>query len=457
MAPAQRDWCDSDDSDDSMVECFDYLRINPSSTSASSPMRKPNNSHLLRLPNELLVRIVEYLAPTKCLLINQGYGDRGYGNGYGVSREESKEIEQARWRHGAEVQSLLFASLTCKRLLPIAQAILYRDVSLPQPYRSQLLRDKAPSFLAPFLRTIIHRPELGVRVRSLAVWFWHESPAKVPKDYERDRLCNCGSCEKILSSAVDLLRLSIEEEESLLEDFISPSEAAVCGVVFATLPKLQIVELYTKRHFREPPTTENRFWDSAFNITPLTQGLSPTRISALTLSTGFEGLGTTPLSTLTNLTLEYGRTGSFLAVYRGCWVNVNTLKVIFTKKNFLPSARRSFHDRQMFEEKLLALMESFPNLRIFGVESGPTMAWYPILAGVDTLAIHQADQDTLVSLDDYLMGKFAPPKDLRRLEIHWHGDLAPPDHILAKFPEMAKRAGVTIVTLADGEVCEVHE
>lgn len=110
-----------------------------------------------------------------------------------------------------------------------------------------------------------------------------------------------------------------------------------------------------------------------------------------------------------------------------------------------------------FARNLQALIKSFSNLRILGVESGPTLNYYPVLAGVDTLAIHQADHDTLDSLDNYLMGQFAPLKDLRRLEVHWRGDLAPPDHVVAKFPNMAKRAGIPIVTLADGEICEIFE
>jgi len=462
MAPAQRNWCDSDDfddfddfddSDDSMAQCFGQLRIDPPSASASSPTRKPNDSRLLRLPNELLLRIVEYLAPTKRLLIEQGYGDRPYVSRYGVVREVAQETEQARWRHGAEVQSILFTSLTCKRLLPIAQVILYRDVSLPQPYCSQLLKTRAPSFLAPFLRTITHRPELGVRVRSLAVWFWHESPARIPKDYEKDRLCNCGSCEKNLGNIAELLQLSVEEKESFMKDFISPSEAAVCGLILAALPKLQTVELYTRRSFVESQNPKDRFWDLAFDLTPLKQGLSPARISSLALSTGFEGLGAIPFFTLTNLTLEYDRGTAFPTVHEGCCVNVNTLKVIVTRGDF----SRGRRGRGMFAQNLLALMKSIPNLRILGVESGPTLNYYPILADVNTLAIHQADHDTLVSLDHYLKGKFAPLKDLRRLEVHWRGNLAPPDHIVANFPKMAKRAGIQIVTLADGEICEIFE
>ena len=451
MAPARRDWCDSDDSDDSMAQCFDYLRIDSSSASASSPTRIPNDSQLLSLPNELLLRIVEYLAPTKGLLMIQGHGDRPYVSRIGAVREVAQETEQARWRHGAEVQSILFTSLTCKRLLPIAQAILYRDVSLPQPYRSRLLKTRAPSFLAPFLRTITHRPELGIRVRSLAVWFWHESPARIPYDYEKDRLCNCGSCEKNLGNIAELLQLSVEEKESFMKNFRSPSEAAVCGLILAALPKLQTVALYTRRSFVESQNPKVRFWDLAFDLTPLKQGLSPARISSLALSTGFEGLSAIPFSTLTNLTLQYGRGAAFPIVHEGCWVNVNTLKIINTRGKLFRG------DGGEFARNLQALIKSFSNLRILGVESGPTLNYYPVLAGVDTLAIHQADHDTLDSLDNYLMGQFAPLKDLRRLEVHWRGDLAPPDHVVAKFPNMAKRAGIPIVTLADGEICEIFE
>jgi len=224
----------------------------------------------------------------------------------------------------------------------------------------------------------------------------------------------------------------------------------VCGLILAALPKLQTAELYTRRSFAESQNPKHYFWDSAFDLTPMKQGLSPARISSLALSTGFEGLSAIPFSTLTNLTLEYDRGTAFPTVHKGCWVNVNTLKVIVTSGLFFRGAGR-------FAQNLLALMKSIPNLRILEVESGPTLNHYPILAGVDTLAIHQADHDTLVSLDDFLKGKFAPLKDLRRLEVHWRGDLAPPDHIVVNFPKMAKRAGIPIVTLADGEVCEIFE
>jgi len=224
----------------------------------------------------------------------------------------------------------------------------------------------------------------------------------------------------------------------------------VCGLILAALPKLQTAELYTRRSFAESQNPKHYFWDSAFDLTPMKQGLSPARISSLALSTGFEGLSAIPFSTLTNLTLEYDRSTAFPIVHEGCWVNVSTLKVIVTNGLFFRGVGR-------FAQNLLALMKSIPNLRILEVESGPTLNHYPILAGVDTLAIHQADHDTLVSLDDFLKGKFAPLKDLRRLEVHWRGDLAPPDHIVVNFPKMAKRAGIPIVTLADGEVCEIFE
>lgn len=70
---------------------------------------------LLTLPNELLLKIVGYLAPTTGLLRHQGYGRQ-----YEQSHQDSWHTLQARQNHGLEVELLLNLAMTCKRLTPIA-------------------------------------------------------------------------------------------------------------------------------------------------------------------------------------------------------------------------------------------------------------------------------------------------------------------------------------------------
>jgi hypothetical protein len=260
---------------------------------------------------------------------------------------------------------------------------------------------------------------------------------------------------KELGGLVDVLRISTEEKKSWLEELKCPSEAMVCGLVLAALPKLQAVELYAKRL---PPDTPERAYkhrhssyaNTQSDIVCLSQGLVTTQISALTLSTDLNGLGGARLLTLTTLTLDYTGSNQFVTVNQGCFVNVKTLKI----RTRIPHQHLC---EPISRQKLQILMKHLPNLRRLEVESGPALDCYPVPMGVDTMAIYQATYVTLPLLREYLKDQVTFPKHLRRIEVHWDVDLPLPQQRMPAYQEMAKKAGVVIVILSHGRVLEVYE
>jgi hypothetical protein len=201
------------------------------------------DSHLLKLPNELLLKIAGYLAPTSGLRKNQGYGT--------LYKEEAEggtawNTTLALQTHAAEVRALIHLGLTCKRLVSIAQDIMYQEVVLPQPCRTQLPGKLAPSSLMCFLRTMLKRPEFGARVSKLAVWVWMGKLIRSSVDPKKESFCACGTCMTALSPPVDRLKLSSREKEGWTRDLSGPTEAAVCALIFTSLPNLKTLELSAK-------------------------------------------------------------------------------------------------------------------------------------------------------------------------------------------------------------------
>jgi hypothetical protein len=216
---------------------FDRAQSVSPSTSASTPKSVLNDgSHLLKLPNELLLNIAGYLGLSR----NQRYGTK-----YQQNEFEAWETTEARQGLASAVKALLQFALTSKRLVPIAQDVLYREVFIPQPFRSQLPGKPAPSFLPCFLRTILQCPELGAHVRKLAVWIWKGQPIRSPVD-SKETFCACGTCLKALAALIDTPKLSEAEKVAWMEELSCPTEAAVCGLIFAALPNLQTLELYAQ-------------------------------------------------------------------------------------------------------------------------------------------------------------------------------------------------------------------
>jgi hypothetical protein len=265
-----------------------------------------NNPKLLKLPNELLLKIAGYLAPTSGLRRDQGYG----------SRVVTWNTTEARQYHASAVQALICLGLTCGRLLPIAQDILYREVSLPQPFRSQLPGTPTPSFLPCFLRTILQRPDLGAHVRKLAVWIWKGKPLRSKVD-PKETFCACGTCIKALGGLVDTLKLCDREKDAWMTELSWPCEAAVCGLIFAALPKLRSLELHAKplsvdyeddhrlAHGRNKFDPINGIRRYTSDVLRLTLGPATTKLTSLLLSTNLNGLHAARLPTLTTLTPDY--------------------------------------------------------------------------------------------------------------------------------------------------------
>jgi hypothetical protein len=168
------------------------------------------DSHLLKLPNELLLKIAGYLAPASGLRKSEGYETLYKQDAEGGT---ARNTTLARQTHAAEVGALIHLGLSCKRLVSIAQDIMYQEVVLPQPYWTLLPGKLAPSPLTYFLRTMLQRPELRVRVSKLAVWVWKGKLIRSSVDPKKESFRACGTCMKSLSPLVAKLKLSAREKE----------------------------------------------------------------------------------------------------------------------------------------------------------------------------------------------------------------------------------------------------
>ncbi|KAF2135031.1 hypothetical protein P153DRAFT_278789 [Dothidotthia symphoricarpi CBS 119687] len=427
-----------------------------------------NSPQLLKLPDEILCHIANYLAPVEAI---------GKYNGYGLINDHCNRpsdtgttrtvlhmrASEARRSYATGVQTLLSLALTCKRLRSVAYDVLYRRPALPQPV--DMRNGHLVSALPRFLQTIVERPELGGLVRHLAVWLWIAYPVRQVHGAD-ERACVCGGCTQKVRSIVDALRLPEHEKSKWLETLACPTEAMVCSLVLASLPNLQTLELYVrplpscwnhevcvgsicgieKRGSDRPPVMTD-----TSEVTVLSRGLALTRIHTLILSTDLNGLNRAGLPSLTTLTLDFSKRNPFVMVAKGSFANVATLKIQGSAMD--PTGHdQPFVDHQL---KLELLFSKLPQLRTLEFETGLPAGTCTIPSWIEKIIIRDADWNTLLWAQ-YIEETRVASSALRHIEVYWRGDYGVPP-ALVSIEGSAIQARVTEVFMWKGSCWEVLE
>lgn len=298
------------------------LRTFGKAPSTAPHVTKPGGMTLLELPDELLLQVALYLRPTQRL-----------SNADGFSNQLPKRTDPHSFLpllvspYDLTSQSLVNLALTCKRLAPVAQEVMYQDVSLPQP-RAQ--DDAKPSRAVSLLRTMIKRPDLASRVEHFAVWVWRGKPINA----SNEGMCACSDCIDILLKTVECIQKSPIAQREWTEHLKTPTEAMVSSLVFASLPKLKSVELYLKESYKDLGGAQYGWREhclaemNALDVRRLSDGLATTGFEALTLSTELYGMYVGSLPRVKTLTLEVpDDKRSRVASSDTYFPNVTTLKI----------------------------------------------------------------------------------------------------------------------------------
>jgi hypothetical protein len=239
---------------------------------------------------------------------------------------------------------------------------------------------------------------------------------------------------KKLGGLVDNLNLPlIEKEGKWLKDLSNPSDAVICGLVFAALPNLHTLELYAKPFPKEvketiPYKPQSIALQTNFekgtgellyqrDVLRLSQGLAMTHITSLRLSNNLNGLHTARLPSLKMLDVDFSDSNQFVTVGKGCFTNVETLKIrCKTNESFFKAQQPTF------SQKLNILLKGLPSVRTLEFESGDVASWCLIPAYIETVKFRMANSDALGwvydRLDDLFSGTSAPTK-LKLIEVNW--------------------------------------
>jgi hypothetical protein len=135
---------------------------------------------MLRLPDELLEQIAIYVVSKAEVQVMEGTGflavrqhRRTIMTYIGGLSDVSKRLFQDQ----ADARSLI---LTCRRFRRIAEPMIYEHISLPQ-HVSNIYLPYARSALPNLVRTLITRPDLAWRTRTLDLWMQDRSLSLNPR------------------------------------------------------------------------------------------------------------------------------------------------------------------------------------------------------------------------------------------------------------------------------------
>ena len=417
------------------------IALNGPSQSATTGNASANSSSpLLKLPNELILDIAGYVTPTASVAKDQGYG---HGYKHEIPWIES-DTTQAREKYASETRDLLNLSLTCKIFTPITQNVLCRNVSLLQPQQVSMSGLPSPSPLALFLRTMLERPDLAARVRSLLVWIWKEKPLDFTDDTDH----------QALMSLIDSLNISVSEKEAWLADLDYPMEATVCALIFAALPQLQSVHGYAKHSprsvmaYADPEQTH-------VQVPRLSQGLATTHITSLTLSDGLNVIHTACLPSLKALTVDFDGPNQLVTIGKGNFANVHTLKVQHTLQSSWPD--------ETLCKKFSTLLHGLRSLRTIEFVSSACLPPASLIPDqVETIKCKEVEENEL----EYICGFLAEqsrkgtlPRSLDRVEVFWREKTCS-DHAYTwkGVHELAAKVRVKVVAMSrDGDLYKVFE
>ncbi|KAI0576620.1 hypothetical protein TUN199_05395 [Pyrenophora tritici-repentis] len=129
---------------------------------------------MLQLPNELLETIASHLVPSTVVHTLEGTSVGRYSSLVRQGTRNGRYMLQS-WPHIKylrEFSALLNLALVCRRFSSIVERVLYRDISLPTPSLHKVIGffQYPTSSTARLTRTLIHRPDLAARIKSLRMW-----------------------------------------------------------------------------------------------------------------------------------------------------------------------------------------------------------------------------------------------------------------------------------------------
>lgn len=132
---------------------------------------------LLWLPNEVLDQVASCLVPSTVVHTMEGTSLARGSRWLDATQPEpvyrcvmqSSAHKKYLW----ELSALVNLALVCRRFRPIAERILYRDISLPTPPLDKDLGlfQYPISSTARLARTLTNRPDLAAHTKSLRLWF----------------------------------------------------------------------------------------------------------------------------------------------------------------------------------------------------------------------------------------------------------------------------------------------
>jgi hypothetical protein len=417
---------------------------------------------LPQLPIELLLQIAGYFQYTRPIGKNDGFSTR--------EDATSKEITTAAAtcsKYHQNLRPLVNLALTCKRLTPVAQEVLFRHVCLPHPHLATGHRTKP---LISFLRTLVQRPDLARLVERLAVWLFKDTPIDVPKAV---RSCACGKCLSSLRAIVE--RMHPQRGPALsqwMQDLEHPKEAWICALLIASLPKLKALELYANtmpvrktQAVRRYPQYEPREKEptnddgNVVEIRRLASALALTQVEDLTLSTGLNGLHVAKLPSLKTLIVDFSKTNPFVRVTNGCFVNVTTLKI---------QCLETDRPGPGYATKANWLLSSLPNLRTVEFTCSEATALCSIPLNVEKINI-RLELDSTGPISDHkrrlitgsliwslpFIDKVPSGSKLRSIEMYWPKELSP-----IRFPDaphdLVTWTGVKVIIWQEGKIIKVY-
>jgi hypothetical protein len=182
---------------------------------------------LAQLPNERLLQIADHFSKTQRIEKKHGFNIR---NGIKPQDREFLSAVVECNKYYKSLKPLVRLALTCKRLTPVTQEILFRDVSLPQSHPAWRGRI---SPVVPFLRTLVQRPNLARFVERLAVWFLKDNPMDLPK--QTTSTCKCGKYSSFLHLIVERMhRPPSSAATGWMCGLKHPKEAWLCALIIAS-------------------------------------------------------------------------------------------------------------------------------------------------------------------------------------------------------------------------------
>lgn len=304
-----------------------------------------------------------------------------------------------------EVSNLRNTAMTCTRLLPIVERVLYRDIRLPLR-RLHYCRPGGnfyPHSLTCLLtRTLFKRPDLAARVVSLEIWFLDR---RLVSNTKQTLLPSDGPHFDVFSQAcakVSAFSIDWKERGIWLSELSSSGEMALQAVLIGSLPNLQKLKFFSSTTFWK--------WNNTY---PLIRSMPmPYERPYLDLALRYSGL--TSLTIASHLPVRAFPVHSLAKLHldinffarRSEWLdsplmlpNVNYLSIIANHigpyRNSTTLYWPSVSTPSIREGLLIFLKNSVPNVTTFAIETptGPV----PMTAGEYGL---KEDNLPVLRLDD---------------------------------------------------------